>query len=95
MNNLTIISAGLAWGGLLSLFHFGGLWLSLVYLPRTTRPKLWFYGGLLMRYTITLTGMWFAQKHGALTIIATCTGFYVMRMFLIPKLTGINTHLRR
>lgn len=90
MSMLTTISAGLAWGGLLSLLHFGGLWLSLTFLPRAARPHLWFYGGLLLRYTVTLTGMWQALQHGPPAVMATCAGFYAMRMLVVPKLSGMR-----
>lgn len=83
---LTVISAGLAWGGLLSLLHFGGLWFSLVFMPRVARPRLWFYGGLLCRYAITLTGMWLALEQGPPVIMSACAGFYAMRMIVVPRL---------
>lgn len=87
---LTLISAGFAWGGLLSLLHFGGLWLSLSFMPRVARPTLWFYGGLLVRYGITLGGMWVALKHGPPAVIAACVGFYIMRMILVPRLISLR-----
>ena len=64
MNMLTTISAGFAWGGFLSLLHFGGLWLSLSLMPRMPRPRLWFFGGLLGRYAVTLGGVWLALRQG-------------------------------
>lgn len=90
MNSLMTISAGLVWGGLLSLIHFGGLWLSLTVMPRVARPMQWFYGGLLVRYGLTLTGMWLALKVGPVAVMAACTGFYLMRMILVPKLSGMK-----
>ncbi len=90
MNTLMTISAGLAWGGLLSLLHFGGLWLSLSFMPRVARPTLWFYGGLLVRYGVTLGGMWMALKVGPGAIMSACAGFYAMRMLMVPRLSGIR-----
>lgn len=90
MHMLTTISAGFAWGGLLSLLHFGGLWLSLIFMPRVARPTLWFYGWLLVRYAITLTGMWLAIDYGPLAVISACAGFYAMRMIAVPKLSGMK-----
>ncbi len=90
MNTLTMSSAGFAWGGLLALMHFGGLWLSLTIMPRVSRPAQWFYGGLLVRYGLTLTGMWLALKVGPPAVMATCAGFYVMRMILVPRLSGMK-----
>lgn len=88
MDTLTTISAGLAWGALLSLLHFGGLWLSLSFMPKVARPHLWFYGGLLVRYGLTLTGMWLAIEQGPPAAMAACAGFYLMRMVLVPRLVG-------
>jgi len=90
VNSLTIISTGVVWGGLLAAIHFGGLWLSLTLMPRVARPMQWFYGGLLVRYGLTLTGMWLALKTGAPAVMATCAGFYAMRMILVSKLSGVK-----
>lgn len=90
MPMLTTISAGLAWGGLLALLHFGGLWLSLALMPRVVRPTLWFYGGLLVRYGVTLVGMWLALKVGHMAVMAACAGFYLIRMVVVPRLAGIQ-----
>jgi F1F0 ATPase subunit 2 len=84
VNTATIISAGLAWGGLLSVLHFGGLWISLVLMPRVARPHLWFYGWLLVRYAVTLTGMRLALEQGPTAAMVACAGFYAMRMLLVP-----------
>ncbi len=86
MNMLTTISAGFAWGGFLSLLHFGGLWLSLSLMPRMPRPRLWFFGGLLGRYAVTLGGVWLALRQGPPAAMAACAGFYAMRMILVQRL---------
>jgi len=90
VGNLTSISCGLIWGGLLALLHFGGLWLSLSFMPRVARPTMWFYGGLLVRYGITLWGMWIALKVGPSVVMAACAGFYLVRMVVVPKFSGIK-----
>jgi len=90
VSTLMTISAGFAWGGVLSLLHFGGLWLSLTLMPRVARPVLWFYGGLLVRYGVTLGGMWLALQFSPLMVMATCVGFYVMRMIMVPRLGGMK-----
>lgn len=90
MNTVTTISLGLVWGGLLSMLHFGGLWLSLTLMPKVARPHLWFYGWLLVRYAVTLSGMWLALEHGPPVAMAACTGFYAMRMLLVPRFTKMG-----
>lgn len=90
MNTMTIISAGFAWGGVLALLHFGGLWLSLSFMTRVARPTLWFYGGLLVRYGLTLGGMWLALETSPAAVMAACTGFYLMRMILVPWLSSMR-----
>ena len=87
---LTMISAGLAWGGLLALLHFGGLWLSLRFMPAVARPTLWFWGGFLVRYGVTLAGMGLTIKIGPPAVMAACAGFYLMRMIAVPRLAGIR-----
>jgi len=93
MDTLITISAGFAWGGLLAFIHFGGLWLSLTTMPRVARPAQWFYGCLLIRYGITLTGMWLALKTGPSAVVSACVGFYVLRMVLIPRLSNMKGYL--
>lgn len=87
MDTVTTISAGLAWGGLLSMLHFGGLWICLMLMPKVARPRLWFYGWLLVRYTVTLTGFWLALERGPSAAMGACAGLYAMRMLLVSRIS--------
>lgn len=90
MTMLTQISGGLAWGGAIALVHFGGLWFSLTMLPRVARPRMWFYGNYMIRYGLTLGGMWLALKVGPTAVAATCAGFYFTRMIIVPLISGMR-----
>ncbi len=87
-NPSLLIPAGFAWGALLALSHFGGLWVTLRIMPYAARPRLWFWGSWLVRFGVTLGGMLIAMKTGNWVIVSTCAGFYTARQLLIPRLIG-------
>lgn len=89
-NPSLIIPAGCAWGALLSIFHFGGLWATLRIMPMAARPRLWFWGSWLVRFGVTLGGMYAAMKTGNLAVVSACAGFYTVRQFLIPRLIELE-----
>ena len=89
-NPSLLIPAGFAWGALLALAHFGGLWATLRVMPFAARPRLWFWGSWLVRFGLTLGGMLAAMKTGDMAIISACTGFFATRQFLIPRLIGLG-----
>ncbi|UZP68806.1 ATP synthase subunit I [Desulfovibrio mangrovi] len=81
---------GLVVGSALAVCHFGALWVSLRYVPRISRPRLWFWLCFLVRYFVTLGGMSSLIGSGP-AIAAACIGFYGIRMVMLPRLCGINS----
>lgn len=80
------IAIGLGMGGVLSFIHFGGLWLVLKQLPTSKRPVLLFYSTTIARYGLTLSGMYLALTMGGTVLLSACTGLYLARMMVVPRL---------
>jgi F1F0 ATPase subunit 2 len=80
------IVIGLSMGGVLSFIHFGGLWLVLKRMPISKRPALLFCGTTIARYIFTLSGMYLALTMGGIVLLAACTGLYLARMMVVPRL---------
>ena len=61
MNEMLILMLAWAAGILLGAFFFGGLWWTVRKGLWSTQPALWFFGSLLVRMSITLTGFYFVS----------------------------------
>ena len=80
------IATGLAIGGVLSIFHFGGLWLVLKRMPNSLRPLLLFWSTTMIRYGLTIGGMYVALTMGATVLFSACAGLYLVRLLVVPRL---------
>lgn len=80
------IAIGLIMGGMLSVFHFGGLWLVLKRMPRSSRPLLLFWGTTMIRYGLTIGGMYVALTIGGTVLFSACAGLYLVRLLVVPRL---------
>ena len=80
------IVIGLGMGGVLSFIHFGGLWLVLKRIPISKRPALLFCGTTIARYSLTLSGMYLALTMGGTVLLSACTGLYLARTMIVPRL---------
>lgn len=85
---LTIAAFGI--GLLLSSLHFGGLWLTVRILPRCARPRLFFWSSYLGRYGVTLWGFAQVMKFGGLALASAFLGFYLLRTFMLSKVSGVG-----
>lgn len=81
MNELWLLLALLA-GLLLGTFFFGGLWLTLRYIPGSKYPGLLLFGSLILRTVVVLLGFYFISAGDWHRVIACAIGFTVARLLL-------------
>ena len=71
-------------GCLLAGIYFGGLWWTVRCLPDARRPWLWYFGSLLVRLALVLSGFWIVIAHGDWPLLAACfLGFVGLRTVLV------------
>ncbi|CCO24769.1 ATP synthase subunit I [Maridesulfovibrio hydrothermalis] len=85
---LAIASFGI--GVMLSVIHFGGLWLTVWMLPRCERPRMFFWASYLGRYGITLGSFAQIMKFGGLALASAFLGFYLLRTFTLSRYCGVG-----
>jgi len=76
-----------AWGALLGLFYFGGLWMTLKSLPRLSRPRTAFFIGYGLRLAVALSGMGLMLKMGPIAFFLTLAAFFGVRMVMTEKIS--------
>jgi len=82
---LMLVLAGGA-GLVLGTIFFGGLWWTVRQGVSSPRPALWFFGSLLLRMSIALTGFYFVGRGHWERLLACLLGFVVAR-FVVSWLT--------
>ena len=82
---LTGVLAWVAGGGLGTMF-FGGLWWTVQKGVSSKRPALWFFGSLLLRTSIALTGFYFIARGHWERLLVCLLGFVIAR-FIVTRLT--------
>ena len=81
-----VIGFGVAWGAVLGLLFFGGLWWSLQGISRRRHPR-WFLGlSFLVRALVTLGGIWLALHHSVAAFLGSVVGFALVRPMLTHRL---------
>ncbi len=85
MNGLTLVAA-LVGGMAIGAFFFGGLWLTIGYLERTTRPAMLLLGSFMGRTVLALSGLfvlaWGRWERLAIAVV----GFLVARIVVVNVL---------
>jgi len=76
----------LLWGGVLGLFHFGGLWWTLRRLPAKPRPKLWLGFSFLARMAGVILGFWVVLRADLRAFFVTLGAFFIVRIILTRKI---------
>jgi len=74
-----------AWGALLGLFYFGGLWLTLKSLTRLSRPRAAFFASYALRVAAALSGMGLALNQGPTALFHTLAAFFGVRVVMTGK----------
>ena len=73
-------------GALLGALFFGGLWWTVRQGVSSQRPAFWFFGSMLLRMSLTLTGFHFVgREHWERWLLCLC-GFILAR-FVVQRLT--------
>ncbi|MDA3971520.1 MAG: ATP synthase subunit I [Desulfobulbaceae bacterium] len=86
MTNIPILLTMLCAGGVLGLFYFGGLWLTLHGLTGKSRWFLWMGASFMVRSTITVAGFWFLGAGDWQRFVALLTGFTLVRFFSVKRI---------
>ena len=78
---LTLVLACVA-GGMLGAAFFGGLWLTVRKGVSSKQPALWFFGSLLLRMSITLTGFYVVGRGHWERLLLCLLGFVMARLIV-------------
>jgi F1F0 ATPase subunit 2 len=76
----TLILALLA-GVLLGAIFFGGLWWTIRRAVASKRPAAWFFGSLLLRTAVAVSGFYLASHGDWRRLLACLLGFIAARVF--------------
>ena len=80
MNEIVALAPALAAGLLLGVFFFGGLWWTVTRGVSSPRPALWFFGSMLLRMGVALTGFYFVGREDWQRWLLCLLGFVVARL---------------
>lgn len=88
-----LIMLGVA-GGLLAIFYFGGLWLTVRAIPDSRRPWLLYFVSAAARLAILLTALFLLMAGDWHRMIVCMAGFVICRLVivhsLLPSLQGVE-----
>ena len=92
MNEFLPLAMAAATGALLGAFFFGGLWWTIRRAISSDQPALWFFGSLLLRTSITLTGFYFVGQEYWERWLLCLLGFVLARLVAgwLTRLSGDN-----
>ena len=83
MNEILILTFALVSGALLGALFFGGLWWTIRLGLSSTRPSLWFFGSMLLRTGIVLSGFYYVLGDSWMRLLAGLFGFGIGRFSVI------------
>ncbi len=86
MNETLLLAPPLTAGLVLGALFFGGLWWTVLRAVSSRRPALWFFGSMLVRMSITLTGFYFVGRENSRRWLLCLLGFILAR-FVVKWLT--------
>jgi F1F0 ATPase subunit 2 len=89
MSELLHLALACAGGLLLGAMFFGGLWWTLRRGLASGRPALWFFGSLLLRTSVTLSGFYLFARGDWERLLACLLGFAIARL-MVTSLTGTS-----
>jgi len=88
MTDLLSLAPALLAGGLLGGFFFGGLWWTVRRGLASQSPVLWFFGGMVLRMSVTLAGFYYAGDEDWRRWLSCLVGFVLAR-HVVNRLTRI------
>ena len=86
MNNFLLLALALIAGLVLGAIFFGGLWWTVRRGVFSKSPARWFFGSLLLRMSVVLTGFYFVGR-GDWQRLATCLLGFVIGRIIVMRLT--------
>ncbi len=86
MNEVLSLAGSMAAGVLLGAIFFGGLWLTVRKGVSSKQPALWFFGSLVMRMSVVLSGFYFVSGGRWERLLACLLGFIMARL-VVMRLT--------
>jgi F1F0 ATPase subunit 2 len=95
MNETLSLVLALVTGVLLGAIFFGGLWWTVRKGISSKQPALWFFGSLLLRGSIVLTGFYFVSGGHWERLLLCLLGFIIARL-IVTRLTRVlkkSTHV--
>jgi F1F0 ATPase subunit 2 len=87
MRETLILVLALLGGGSLGTIFFGGLWWTVQRGVSAQQPALWFFGSLMLRTAIALSGFYFVMHGDWRRLLACLCGFLLARM-CVMRLTS-------
>jgi F1F0 ATPase subunit 2 len=85
-NNEIFPAFALLWGLLLGISYFGGLWLTVCFLTKMSRPAMWLYFSFLLRLVLALWGMWIIVRESPEAFFVALIAFFSARFVLMRKI---------
>lgn len=79
------VGIALVMGYGLGFLHFGGLWLTVQYLPTLRRPHLILWASTLGRTGVSLVGLYLVMQRGWGPLLVCLGGFLSVRYVLIRR----------
>jgi F1F0 ATPase subunit 2 len=87
MNDFLFLTLCLAWGTVLGIFYFGGLWLTLRHLPYSGQPALLTLGSFVGRSVVCLFGFYIVASNGWEGLVSSLAGFILTKLALTHRLS--------
>ena len=82
-----LLALSLAFGSVLGLFYFCGLWFTLKRLPSSKQPALLTFGSFLGRSAVCILGFYLILGGSGLeALISSLVGFILAKVILIKRL---------
>jgi F1F0 ATPase subunit 2 len=79
MADFLSLAPALVAGGVLGGFFFGGLWWTVCSGLASRSPALWFFGGMMLRMSITLAGFYYVGGENWRLWLSCLIGFVLTR----------------
>ena len=86
MNEVLSLAGAMAAGVSLGAIFFGGLWLTVRKGVSSKQPALWFFGSLVARMSVVLSGFYFVSGSHWERLLACLLGFIMARL-VVMRLT--------
>jgi F1F0 ATPase subunit 2 len=85
MSDGYFIGLALVGGGLVGLFYFGGLWLTVRALPHTRNPALLVLGSFMGRTAVSLFALYLLMDGRWERLLAGMAGFLLARYWMVRR----------